>query len=194
MSPSIIVPTVIENTAQGSRVYDIYSRLLKDRVMFLGGPINDLTANLIVAQLLYLSSEEEKKDISLYINSPGGDVTGTMAILDTMNHIKSDVKTYCVGLAASGAAMILSSGTKGKRYALPNSEIMIHQPMGGVQGQSTDITITSKRMEEVRVRLNKILAKNTGRPVSKVHFDTERDFFMDPKEAKTYGIIDKIIN
>lgn len=191
---SILVPTVIEKTHQGERAYDIYSRLLKDRIIFLGGVIEDNMANLIVAQLLFLQSEDPKKDISLYINSPGGSVTSTLAIVDTMNFIKPDVSTYCMGIAASGAALVLSAGTKGKRFALPNAEIMIHQPlMSGVEGQATDIAITAKQIIKTKERLNKMLSSNTGQPVAKVEQDAERDFFMSSDEAKKYGLIDKIL-
>lgn len=191
---SILVPTVIEKTHQGERAYDIYSRLLKDRIIFLGGVIEDNMANLIVAQLLFLQSEDAKKDISLYINSPGGSVTSTLAIVDTMNFIKPDVSTYCMGIAASGAALVLSAGTKGKRFALPNAEIMIHQPlMSGVEGQATDIAITAKQIIKTKERLNKMLSSNTGQPVAKVEQDAERDFFMSSDEAKKYGLIDKIL-
>ncbi len=191
---SILVPTVIEKTHQGERAYDIYSRLLKERIIFLGGPIEDTMANLIIAQLLFLQAEDAKKDISIYVNSPGGSVTSTLAIVDTMNFIKPDVSTVCVGIAASGAALILSAGTKGKRFVLPNSEIMIHQPlMSGVEGQATDIAITAKQIIKTKDRLNKMLAQNTDQPLSKIEQDVERDFFMDSEEAKKYGIIDKIL-
>ncbi len=191
---SILVPTVIEKTHQGERAYDIYSRLLKDRIIFLGGVIEDNMANLIVAQLLFLQSEDAKKDISLYINSPGGSVTSTLAIVDTMNFIKPDVSTYCMGIAASGAALVLSAGTKGKRFALPNAEIMIHQPlMSGVEGQATDIAITAKQILKTKERLNKMLSANSGQPLAKVEQDAERDFFMSSDEAKKYGLIDKIL-
>lgn len=191
---SILVPTVIEKTHQGERAYDIYSRLLKERIIFLGGPIEDTMANLIIAQLLFLQAEDPKKDISIYINSPGGSVTSTLAIVDTMKFIKPDVSTVCVGIAASGAALILSAGAKGKRFVLPNSEIMIHQPlMSGVEGQATDIAITAKQILKTKDRLNKMLADHTGQPLSKIEQDVERDFFMDADEAKKYGIIDKIL-
>jgi ATP-dependent Clp protease protease subunit len=189
----MLIPTVIEKSQFGERAYDIYSRLLRDRIIFLGGPIDDHTANLIIAQLLFLQAEDPKQDISLYINSPGGSVTATLAMIDTMNHIKPDVSTVCVGIAASGAAMTLSAGAKGKRYCLPNSEVMIHQPMGGAQGQATDIEITAKHILATRDRLNKMLAKNTGQKLAKIEQDVERDFFMSAEEAKEYGIIDKII-
>ena len=188
----MLIPTVIEKSQFGERAYDIYSRLLKERIIFLGGPIEDDSANLIIAQLLFLNSEDPKKDISLYINSPGGSVTATLAMLDTMNHIKPDVSTVCVGIAASGAAILLSAGAKGKRYALPNAEVMIHQPWGGAQGQATDIEITAKHILSVRDKLNKILSKNTGKPLASVEKDVDRDFFMSADEAKKYGIIDQL--
>lgn len=190
----MIIPTVIEQTANGSRAYDIYSRLLNDRIIFLSGPIDDHIANLVVAQLLFLDSQNKDSPISMYINSPGGSVTSAMAMLDTMNHIKSEVSTVCVGLAASAGAVILSAGTKGKRSALKNAEIMIHQPHGGVQGQVTDIAIAAKRMEEVKIRLNKILSANTGKTVSQISEDAERDNYMTADEAKKYGLIDRIHN
>lgn len=189
----MLIPTVIEKTSFGERAYDIYSRLLKENVIFLGGPIDDHIANIIIAQLLFLQSEDPKKDISLYVNSPGGSVTATLAIIDTMNHIKNDVSTVCVGLAASGGAMILSAGKQGKRFALPNSEVMIHQPLGGAEGQATDIEISARHILKTRENLNKMLAKNTGQPLSKIEKDVERDFFMSADEAKKYGIIDKIL-
>lgn len=188
----MLIPTVIEKSQFGERAYDIYSRLLRERIIFLGGPIEDYTANIIIAQLLFLESEDPKKDISLYINSPGGSVTATLAMLDTMNYIKPDVSTVCVGVAASGGAILLSAGQKGKRYALPNAEIMIHQPWGGAQGQATDIEITAKHILSVRDRLNKILAKNTGKPIASIEKDVERDFFMSAEESKKYGIVDEI--
>ena len=190
---SILIPTVIEKTNMGERAYDIYSRLLKDNIIFLGGPIDDNVANIVIAQLLFLQSENPKKDISLYVNSPGGSVTSTLAIIDTMNHISNDVSTVCVGIAASGAAMILSAGKKGKRFALPNAEIMIHQPLGGVEGQATDIAITAKHILKTKDRLSKMISENTGRPLAEVEKDVERDFFMSADEAKKYGIIDKIL-
>lgn len=190
----MLVPMVVEKSQFGERAYDIYSRLLKDRIIFLGGPIDDDVANLVIAQLLFLESEDAKKDISLYINSPGGVVTAGLAIIDTMNHVKPHVSTVCVGMAASAAAMILSTGEKGKRYALPNSEIMIHQPHGGAEGQATDIEITAKQILKLRERLNNILAKNTGQSLAKVEKDVERDFFMTADEAKKYGIVDKVFN
>lgn len=190
---SILIPTVIEKTTFGERAYDIYSRLLKDNIIFLGGPIDDHTANIVIAQLLFLQSENPNKDISLYVNSPGGSVTSTLAIIDTMDYIKNDVATFCVGIAASGAAIILSAGKKGKRHILKNAEVMIHQPFGGVEGQATDIAITAKHILKTRERLNEILAHNTGNSIAKIEKDVERDFFMDAKEAKEYGIIDKVV-
>jgi len=188
----MLIPTVIEKSSFGERAYDIYSRLLKDSIIFLGGPIDDHTANLIIAQLLFLQSEDPKREISLYINSPGGSVTSTLAIIDTMNHIKNDISTVCVGIAASGAALILSAGTKGKRMALPNSEVMIHQPLGGAEGQASDIEISAKHILKTRSSLNKLLAKNTGQSLSRIEKDVDRDFFMDADEAKKYGIIDQV--
>ncbi len=188
----MLIPTVIEKSQFGERAYDIYSRLLRENIIFLGGPIDDNVANIVIAQLLFLQSEDPKKDISLYVNSPGGSVTATLAIVDTMNHIKNDVSTVCVGIAASGGAIILSAGQKGKRYALPNAEVMIHQPLGGVEGQATDIAITAKQILKTRENLNKMLAKNTGKPLSQIEKDVERDFYMDAEEAKKYGIIDEI--
>ncbi|MFH0804030.1 MAG: ATP-dependent Clp endopeptidase proteolytic subunit ClpP [Candidatus Zambryskibacteria bacterium] len=190
---SILVPTVIEKTHNGERAYDIYSRLLKDRIIFLGGQIEDTMANLIIAQLLFLQSEDSKKDISLYINSPGGSVTSTLAIVDTMKFIKPDVSTFCVGIAASGAALVLSAGTKGKRFILKNAEVMIHQPIGGTEGQATDISIHAKHILKTKENLNKMLAENTGQPLTKIENDVERDFFMSADEAKKYGIVDKIL-
>ncbi len=189
----MLIPTVIEKSQFGERAYDIYSRLLRENIIFLGGPIDDNVANIVIAQLLFLQSEDPKKDISLYVNSPGGSVTATLAIVDTMNHVKNDVSTVCVGIAASGGAIILSSGKKGKRYALPNAEVMIHQPLGGVEGQATDIAITAKQILKTRENLNKILAANTGKPVSQIEKDVERDFYMDAEEAKKYGVIDEIL-
>lgn len=189
-----LVPMVVEKSPYGERAFDIYSRLLKERIIFLGGPIEDHTANLIIAQLLFLASEDPKKDIQLYINSPGGSVTATLAMLDTMNHIKPDVATVCVGIAASGAAIMLAGGAKGKRFALPNAEVMIHQPWGGAQGQATDIEITAKHIVATRERLNKILSKTTGQPLERVEKDVERDYFMSADEAKKYGIIDEIFS
>ncbi len=191
---SILVPTVIEKTHLGERAYDIYSRLLKDRIIFLGGVIEDTMANLIIAQLLFLQNEDSKKDISIYINSPGGSVTSTLAIVDTMNHIKPDISTVCVGIAASGAAIILSAGEKGKRFVLPNAEVMIHQPLiEGIGGQATDIAITAKHIIKTKERINKMLSDNTGQTLSRIEQDVERDFFMSAEEAKKYGVVDKIL-
>ena len=187
-----LIPTVIEKEINGERSYDIYSRLLKDRIIILNGEINDNTANIIVAELLYLDSESHD-DISIYINSPGGSITAGMAIYDTMNFIKSKVSTICIGIAASMAAFLLSSGEKGKRMALPNSEVMIHQPLGGAQGQATELKIAAERILKSKDKLNKILAKNTGKPIEQIEKDTERDYFLSSKEAKNYGLIDKII-
>ena len=189
---SILIPTVIEKTNLGERAYDIYSRLLKENIIFISGPIDDHVANTVIAQLLFLQSEDSKKDISLYVNSPGGSVTAGLAIIDTMNHIKNDVSTVCVGMAASMGAVILSAGKKGKRYALPNAEVMIHQPLGRVEGQAADIAITAKHILKTREKLNKMLSENTGKPLSQIERDVDRDFFMDAEEAKKYGIIDKI--
>jgi len=188
-----LVPMVVEQTNRGERAYDIYSRLLKDRIIFLGTAIDDHVANLVVAQLLFLYAEDPDKDISLYINSPGGSITAGMAIYDTMQYIRADVSTICVGLAASMGAFLLAAGAKGKRFALPNAEILIHQPSGGAQGQATDIEIHAKRIIHIREKLNKILAENTGQTVQQISEDTERDRFMDAHEAKTYGIIDDLL-
>lgn len=188
----MLVPMVVEKSSFGERAYDIYSRLLKERIVFLGGPIEDDMANLIIAQLLFLEAEDPKKDVSLYVNSPGGSVTAGLAILDAMNHIKPDVSTVCVGMAASAAAVILAAGAKGKRYALPNAEVMIHQPWGGAQGQATDIEITAKHILATRDRLNKILAKATGQPLDKIEKDVDRDYFMSSDEAKKYGLVDQV--
>lgn len=190
---SILIPTVIEKSSFGERAYDIYSRLLKERIIFLSGPIDDNVASIVMAQLLFLQSEDSKKDISLYINSPGGSVTSALAILDTMNHIKPEVSTVCMGICASAGALLLSAGQKGKRYALPNSEIMIHQPWGGAEGRASDIEITAKQIIKTRAKLNEILAKNTGKSLSQIEKDVDRDYFMDADEAKKYGIIDKVI-
>jgi ATP-dependent Clp protease protease subunit len=191
---SILIPTVIEKTNNGERAYDIYSRLLKENIIFIGGPIDDHTANLVIAQLLFLQSEDPKKDISLYVNSPGGSVTAGLAIIDTMNHIKNDVSTVCVGIAASMGAVILSAGKKGKRFMLPNAEVMIHQPLGGVEGQATDIAITAKHILKTKERLNKILSENTGKTLTEIEKDVDRDFFMNAEEAKKYGIVDKVLS
>jgi|SRR3989338_6231719 len=189
----MLIPTVIEKTMNGERAYDIYSRLLNERIIFLGGPIDDHVANLIVAQLLYLEHTDSKKDISFYINTPGGSVTAGLAILDTMNHIKCDVSTVCVGIAASMGAVLMSAGAKGKRFALPNSEIMMHQPMGGTEGQASDIAITAKNILRARDNLYSILSKNTGKTVSQIEKDADRDYWMNSEEAKKYGIIDAIM-
>ena len=188
-----LVPTVIEQTNRGERAYDIYSRLLNDRIIFLSDEVNDTTASLVVAQLLFLEAQDPDKDISLYINGPGGSITAGMAIYDTMNYIKCDVSTICVGMAASMGAFLLSAGAKGKRYALPNSEIMIHQPLGGMQGQATDIKIHADRIIKIREKLNSILSEVTGQPIEKIEHDTERDNFMTADEALSYGLIDKVI-
>ncbi len=189
----MLIPTVIEKSQFGERAYDIYSRLLRERIIFLGGYIDDVTANLVVAQLLFLESESPEKDVDLYINSPGGSVTATLAMIDTIGYIKPAVRTICIGMAAAGGAWLLSSGTKGKRFALPNAEIMVHQPLGGVEGQATDIAITAEHILKTRVRLNKILSENTGQPLSKIEKDVERDFYMSADEAKKYGIIDNTL-
>lgn len=188
-----LVPYVIEQTSRGERSYDIYSRLLKERIIFLGEEVTDVSASLIVAQLLFLESEDPGKDINFYINSPGGSVTAGMAIFDTMNYIKCDVSTICIGLAASMGAFLLAGGTKGKRYALPNAEIMIHQPSGGAKGQATDIKIVADNIIKTRKKLNEILAKNTGKPLDVIEIDTERDHYMGAEEARDYGIIDGIL-
>ncbi len=188
-----LVPTVVEQTSKGERAYDIYSRLLNDRIVFLADEVNDVTASLVVAQLLFLEAEDPDKDISLYINSPGGSVTAGMAIYDTMNFIKCDVSTICIGMAASMGAFLLSSGAKGKRIALPNSEIMIHQPLGGAKGQATDIKIQADLILRTRDNLNRILAQNTGKPIEQIAIDTERDNFMTSAQALEYGLIDKIL-
>lgn len=190
----MLIPTVIEKSQFGERAYDIYSRLLNDRIIFLGGGIDDHTANLIIAQLLYLDNADSKKDISLYINSPGGSVTAGLAIIDTMNFIKSDVSTICVGIAASMGALILSSGKKGKRFSLPNSEVMIHQVMGGTEGQASDIAINAKHILRTKDNLNKILALNTNKKMDQVEKDSDRDYWMTSDEAKKYGIVDDIIS
>lgn len=188
-----LIPTVIEKNPQGERAYDIYSRLLKERIIFLGGPINDQVANLIIAQLLFLASQNAKKDIQLYINSPGGSVTAGMAIYDTMQYVEPDVSTVCVGIAASMGAVLLAAGAKEKRYALPNSEIMLHQVMGGVEGEAAKIEITANHILEIRERLNKILSKHTGQPLTKIQKDTDRDFYISAEGAKKYGVLDKVI-
>ena len=188
-----LVPMVVEQSNRGERSYDIYSRLLKDRIIFLGEEVNDVTASLVVAQLLFLAAEDPDKDINLYINSPGGSVTAGMAIYDTMQYIKPDVSTICIGMAASMGAFLLAGGAKGKRYALPNAEVMIHQPSGGARGQATDIRIHAETILRTKAKLNQILAENTGKPVEEVERDTERDNFMSAEEAKAYGLIDAVI-
>lgn len=190
---SYLIPTVIEKSQFGERAYDIYSRLLRERIVFLGGTIDDSVASLVIAQLLFLQSEDPKKDISIYINSPGGSVTAGLAIIDTMNHLKPDIATVCVGMAASMGAHILANGAKGKRSALPNAEIMIHQPHGGAEGQTSDITIRAEWYLRLKKKLSKMMAHATGQPLSKIEKDEDRDFFMDADEAKKYGIIDKIL-
>ncbi len=189
----MLIPTVIEKSQFGERAYDIYSRLLRERIIFLGGPIDDNVANIIIAQLLFLESEDPKKDISIYINSPGGSVSAAMAIYDTMNHVKPEIRTVCVGLAASAAAVLLSSGSKGKRFALPNAEVMIHQVMGGTEGQASDIEIAAKHILKTKENLNKILAKNTGKTADQVEKDSDRDKYMSADEAKKYGLIDEVM-
>jgi ATP-dependent Clp protease protease subunit len=189
-----MVPMVIEQSGRGERAYDIYSRLLKERVIFLVGEVNDHMANLIVAQLLFLESENPEKDISLYINSPGGSVSAGMAIYDTMNFIKPDVSTLCNGMAASMGAFLLSSGAKGKRFSLPNSKVMIHQPLGGARGQATEIEIAAREIVKTRAQLNRILSENTGQPLSKIELDTERDYYLSADESKDYGLIDEVIS
>ncbi|WP_138202993.1 ATP-dependent Clp endopeptidase proteolytic subunit ClpP [Haloimpatiens lingqiaonensis] len=188
-----LVPVVVEQTGRGERSYDIYSRLLKDRIVFLGEEVNDTTASLVVAQLLFLEAEDPDKDIFLYINSPGGSITSGMAIYDTMQYIKPDVSTICIGMAASMGAFLLTAGAKGKRFALPNSEIMIHQPLGGFQGQATDIDIHAKRILQIKEKLNKILSERTGQSLEQIKKDVERDYFMTSEEAKNYGLIDQVI-
>jgi len=188
-----LVPMVVEQTNRGERAYDIYSRLLKDRIIFLGTPINDAVANTVIAQLLFLAATEPDKDIHLYINSPGGSITAGMAIYDTIQYIKPDVSTICIGMAASMGAFLLAAGAKGKRYALPNSEVMIHQPLGGAEGQASDIEIRAKRILRMRDKLNQILAERTGQPLKRIEKDTDRDYFMTAQEALEYGIVDKVI-
>ncbi|NLM13995.1 MAG: ATP-dependent Clp endopeptidase proteolytic subunit ClpP [Epulopiscium sp.] len=189
-----LVPIVVEQTNRGERSYDIYSRLLKDRIIFLGEEINDVTANLVVAQLLFLEAEDPDKDIHLYINSPGGSITAGMAIYDTMHYIKPDVSTICIGMAASMGAFLLSGGAKGKRYAVPNAEVMIHQPLGGARGQATDIQIHAEHILKIKKRMNQMLSENTGQPLEKIERDVERDYFMSAQEAKEYGLIDEVIS
>jgi ATP-dependent Clp protease, protease subunit len=189
----MLVPIVIETTNRGERAYDIYSRLLKDRIIFIGAPIDDIFANLIIAQLLFLEAEDPEKDINLYINSPGGSVTAGLGIYDTMQYVKPPINTICLGQAASMGAFLLTAGTKGKRFALPNARVMIHQPMGGFQGQATEIDIHAREILKIRERLNEIMAKHTGQPLEKISQDTERDYFMSAEEAKLYGLIDEVI-
>jgi ATP-dependent Clp protease protease subunit len=189
----MLVPIVIETTNRGERAYDIYSRLLKDRIIFLGAPIDDIFANLIIAQLLFLEAEDPEKDINLYVNSPGGSVTAGLGIYDTMQYVKPPINTICLGQAASMGAFLLTAGTKGKRFALPNARVMIHQPMGGFSGQATEIDIHAREILKIRERLNEIMAKHTGQPLEKISQDTERDYFMSAEEAKRYGLIDEVI-
>lgn len=193
LTSQFLIPTVIEKTGYGERAYDIYSRLLKDRIIFIGAPIEDGVANAVIAQLLFLESQSAKEDIKIYINSPGGVVTSALAIYDTMQYVKPDVQTICVGLAASAASVLLAAGAKGKRMILPNGEVMIHQVMGGAQGQATDIDIHAKHILKTKNRLNKILSKHTGQKIKKVEDDSDRDYFMSAEEAKKYGVVDKII-
>ena len=193
MYNTYLIPTVIEKEQGGERAYDIYSRLLKDRIVFLGGPIMDPVANTVIAQLLFLELQDQKKDIWLYINSPGGSVSATLAIYDTMQHIKPDVATLCVGFAASGAAILLTGGAKGKRFALPNAEVMIHQVLGGTEGQASDIAIDAKHIVHVKEKISKILAKHTGKPLSEIERDSDRNFYMDAADAKKYGLVDEIV-
>lgn len=190
---SYLVPMVVEQTGRGERAYDIYSRLLKDRIVFVGAPIDDQMANLVIAQLLFLQAEDPDKEVSIYVNSPGGSVSAGLAIYDTMQHIKPPVSTICVGLAASMAALILGGGTKGRRYCLPNAKTLIHQPLGGAQGQATEIEIAAKEILRTKDLINKILAKHTGQPLERVARDTERDFWMGPEESKAYGLVDDIL-
>ena len=188
-----LIPIVVEQTPRGERSYDIYSRLLKDRIIFLGTQIDDFTANIVIAQLLFLEATDPDKDIYIYINSPGGSVSSTIAIYDTIQYIRSDVSTICIGMAASGAALILASGAKGKRFALPNSRIMVHQPLGGAQGQVTDIEIQTRELKRIKDSINKILTHHTGQKLEKVEKDTERDFYMTAQESKEYGLVDEVI-
>lgn len=190
----MLVPIVIEQTHRGERAYDIYSRLLKDRIIFLGAPIDDVFANLVIAQLLFLEAEDPEKDINLYITSPGGSVAAGLGIYDTMQYVRSSITTICIGQAASMGALLLAAGTKGKRFALPNARVLIHQPMGGFQGQATEIDIHAREILKIRGRLNEILAKHTGQPLDKIAMDTERDYFMSAEEAKKYGLIDEVIS
>lgn len=193
MKNQYLIPMVVEKSSSGERAYDIYSRLLKDRIIFIGSPIDDVVANAVIAQLLFLDSQNPKEDIKMYINSPGGAVTSALAIYDTMQYVKAEVQTICIGMAASAAALLLASGKQGKRMALPNSEVMIHQVLGGAQGQATDIDIHARHILKTRDRLNKILAKHTGQKLVKIEKDTERDYFMSAEEALKYGIVDKIV-
>lgn len=193
LNDQYLIPTVIEKTAYGERAYDIYSRLLKDRIIFLGGPVNDGVANAIIAQMLFLESQNPKEDIKLYINSPGGSVYAGMAIFDTMQHIKPDVSTIAVGISASMGAFLLAMGQKGKRFALPNSQILIHQPMGGAEGQATEIEIAAKQILKVKAKVNHLLSKATGQTLAKIEKDSDRDFWMDAEEAKAYGLVDEVI-
>ena len=188
-----LVPTVLEKTPGGERSYDIYSRLLKERIIFLGGPVTDMLANLVIAQLLFLEHEDSKKDIKIYINSPGGSVTAGLAIYDAMQHVKPDVATVCVGMAASMAAVLLAAGKKGKRFALPNSEVLLHQVMGGAEGQAVEVEITARHIIKIKDKLNMILAKHTGQSLSKIEKDTDRDFYMSVEEALKYGVVDEVI-
>ncbi|KKW47803.1 MAG: ATP-dependent Clp protease proteolytic subunit [Parcubacteria group bacterium GW2011_GWA1_59_11] len=188
-----LIPTVIEKSQYGERAYDIYSRLLKERIVFLGGPINDAVANTVIAQLLFLDHEDPKKDIKLYVNSPGGVVTAGLAIYDTIQYVKPDVSTICIGMAASMGAVLLGSGKKGKRFALPSSQILLHQVMGGVEGQATEVEITARQILKMKDRLNQILAKHTGQSIPRIEKDTDRDFYLTPQEAKDYGLVDEIV-
>ena len=190
---SLLVPMVIETTGRGERAYDIYSRLLKDRVVFIGTPIDDYVANLVVAQLLFLQMEEPEKDVHVYINSPGGSITSGLAIYDTMQFLKCDVATYCIGQAASMGAVLLCAGTKGKRYALPNARVMIHQPWGGAQGTASDINVQAKEIQSLKERLNRLLSRHTGQDVTKIEKDTDRDYFMSAEESKNYGLVDEVV-
>jgi ATP-dependent Clp protease, protease subunit len=193
MGQSLLVPMVVEQTSRGERAYDIYSRLLKENIIFLGTPIDDTVANLIIAQLLFLEAEDPERDISIYINSPGGSITAGLAILDTMSFVRPDIVTICVGQAASMGAVLLAAGKKGKRFSLPNSRIMIHQPSGGAQGQATDIQIQAREILDLRSRLNRILSENTGQPIERIEVDTERDNFMSAEDAVSYGLVDKVL-
>jgi len=188
-----IVPTIVERSQRGERAYDIFSRLLEERIIFLAGPVTDMNANLVIAQMLYLASKDSKRDIKLYINSPGGSVTAGLAIYDTMQYLKCPVSTICIGLTASMAAVILAAGTKGKRFSLPNAEILLHQVAGGMQGQAADIEITAKQILHMKAKLNKIISSHTGQPIAKVETDTDRDFYLTAEEAKKYGLIDEVI-